>query len=277
MLSHKNAIARLFQDDDPETVRLVKEQLAQGGKEIVDGLQELVSGRNLLVSKHATDVLNEIKGRDAEDDFTLTCHFFSDYNGLENACWTLSRSIHPEVDTQPHELQIKSWGRQFLMRSSEAGSNRERVQKLAEFIHGELGFQGNTEDYYNEKNSLLPCVMEMRKGIPISLTLIYMFLAERAGMKVCGVNLPGHFIARHGEVLFDPFHRGKILNKEACEEILHCQDLVLADRHLHPATPRQILVRVLANLLYVYDLAGNQQKHAQIHSWLKALTITPIQ
>ncbi len=272
MLSHKNAIVQLFQDDDPETVRLVKEQLAQGGKEIVEELKKLVLEPDRLVSRYATEVIHEILERDAKEDFTLLCHFFNDCHDLENVCWTLSRCIHPEVDTKPYEAQIKAWGRQFLLRSSEAISNRERVKKLAEFVHKQLGFQGNNDDYYSEKNSLFPCVIDMRRGIPISLTLIYIFIAERAGMKICGVNLPGHFIARHGSVFFDPFHGGKILTRADCEKILSCQRLVLSDRHLQPATPRQMFIRILVNLLYVYDLAGDRQKHSLINSWIQILT-----
>lgn len=272
MLSHKNAIARLFQDDDPETVRLVKEQLTQGGKEIVDALKKLVLQRNRLVSKHAADVLKEIQERDARADFTLLCHFFNNCNSLEHVCWALSRWIYPELDTAPYEAQMRSWGRQFLLRSAGAISNRQRALKLAEFIYGELGFQGNTENYYSENNSLLPRIIETRRGIPISLTLIYMFIAERAGMKVHGVNLPGHFIARHGETFFDPFHCGRILNREDCAEILTRQHLVLADHHLLPATPRQIFLRILVNLLYIYNLTGNLRKRSQVNSWIRILT-----
>ena len=272
MLTHKNAIIQLFQDDDPETVRLVKEQLVQGGREILSELKELVGERDFVVSQHATEVLHTVLEHDAKEDLTLLCHFFGDSHDLGNVCWTLSRCLHPEIDTEPYETLIKSWGRKFLLQSSEAISSRERVKKLVQFVHGELGFYGNTEDYYSEKNSFLPYVIDMRKGFPISLTLIYMFIAERAGMKIYGVNLPGHFIARHGPVFFDPFHGGKILSKADCEKILSCQRLALSDRHLQPASPRQIFIRILANLLYSYDLTGERQKYFQINSWLQVLT-----
>ena len=79
---------------------------------------------------------------------------------------------------------------------------------LADFMADELCFRGNTDDYYSERNSLLPHVIETRMGIPITLAILYRMVAGRAGMKVDGINLPGHFIARHGEVLFDPFTKG---------------------------------------------------------------------
>lgn len=266
----KHAIIRLLQDDDPETVHLVKEQLMQNGNEILEELKKLTLQSNVQVSRYATDVLHDILAREAREDFTLLCHFFN-YDALENVCWTLCRCMHPEVDTQPYETQMKAWGRQFLFRSSAAISNQERVDKLVEFVHGELGFQGNTEDYYNEKNSLLSYVIDTRRGSPLSLTLVYMFIAECAGMKVCGVNLPGHFIARHGNLFFDPFHGGKVLSKKDCEEILSCQHLTFSERYLHPATARQIFIRILANLLHIYDLTGEREKHAQMNFWIRIL------
>ena len=98
-----------------------------------------------------------------------------------------------------------------------------------------------------------------------------MMVASRAAMKIEGINLPGHFIARHGEVYFDPFHRGRILSRVDVESILFRQGLELNDCHLQPSTPRQILVRMLANLLYVYDLQGESKKHGRVRGWLQAL------
>ena len=109
-------------------------------------------------------------------------------------------------------------------------------------------------------------------GIPITLTLLYSLVAGRAGLKIEGLNLPGHFIARHGDVLFDPFHKGRILTKGDCEEILTRQNLKLRACHLDAASPRQILLRVLANLLYVYDLRQDADQHARVKTWVKALS-----
>jgi regulator of sirC expression with transglutaminase-like and TPR domain len=272
MFAQRDAIVRLLQDDDPETVRLVKEQLAQGGEELISGLRDLAQTGDETVCRHARDVLAEIACQGADEEFHLLCHFFNDESDLETACWMLSHTLDPTVDIQSFEHKVNQWGRQFLVRISGTVSNRQRAQALAEFMADELCFRGNTEDYYSERNSLLPHVIETRMGIPISLSILYRMVAGRAGMKVDGINLPGHFIARHGEVLFDPFHKGRILAKTDCEEILSRQNLKLRAWHLEPATPRQILLRVLANLLYVYDLRKDLDKHARVNTWIKALS-----
>lgn len=272
MFAQREAIVRLLRDNDPETVRMVKEQLALGGEDAIAGLRDLAQMDDEQVSRHARDVLAEIASQGADEEFLLLCHFFNDTNDLERAIWMLSRALEPAVDTEPYEHRINQWGRQFLVKISGVVSNRQRVQALADFLAGELCFRGNTDDYYSERNSLLPHVIESRMGIPISLTVLYMMIAERADMKIEGINLPGHFIARHGDLLFDPFHKGRILTRADCEEILIRQNMQLKAAHLQAATPRQILIRVLANLLYVYDLNEEKDQHARVNAWLKALS-----
>mgnify|MGYP002623514067 CR=1 FL=1 len=272
MFGQKEAILRLLQDNDPETVRLVKEQLAEADEDVLSELTSLATTEDGDVNRHVQEVLDIVAGREAENEFTLLCHLFGDHHDLERANWMLARALMPEADCAAMELKVNQWGRQFLLKSSGAISSRERVILLANFMSGELGFRGNSDDYYSERNCLLPCVIETRMGIPITLTLLYMMVAARAGMCVEGVNLPGHFIARHRDLYFDPFHRGRILTKADCVAILAKQHLSLHKSHLADATARQILVRVLANLLYVYDLKRDREKHARVNSWIQALT-----
>ncbi len=271
ILRQSKAIVRLLEDDDPETVRLVKEQLLNADDALLAELRDL-SDCSAAAAGHAMDVLRAVDNRDAEGDFGLLCHFFGDHHDLERANWMLARALMPEADIGPLETKVNAWGRQFLVKSSGAVSSRERVILLAKFMAGELGFRGNTEDYYSERNCLFPGVIETRMGIPIALTLLYKMVAARAGMCVAGVNLPGHFIARHGDLYFDPFHRGRIMTKADCLAILAKQQLSLSEGHLADASPRQLLIRTLANLLYVYDLRRDQEKHAKVDGWIRALT-----
>ncbi|MEO6847163.1 MAG: transglutaminase-like domain-containing protein, partial [Chthoniobacterales bacterium] len=150
-------------------------------------------------------------------------------------------------------------------------SSRERILELSAYLAGELGFHGNTDNYYCEKNSLIPNVLDTRMGIPITLAIAYIMIGKRADLRIDGINLPGHFIARHEDVLFDPFHKGRILTQGDCREILAKQNLVFDPKHLSPATPRQILIRVLANLIYVYDLEENEESRLLVNRWFTEL------
>lgn len=123
----------------------------------------------------------------------------------------------------------------------------------------ELGFHGNTEDYYDVRNSLLPDVLERRTGIPITLTLVWCEIARRAGVFARGVSFPGHFLARVDElpalsgragttpIIVDPFNDTRIVTDPA-------------PARLEPATARLTLVRMLANLKGIWTKRGDTMR-----------------
>ncbi|GAB4176973.1 MAG: hypothetical protein Fur0032_17050 [Terrimicrobiaceae bacterium] len=275
MVAQIDAVVRLLKDGDPDTVRLVKEQFVHSGNEYLHDLEELVERSDSQVSCHLRDILETIRHREREEDFELLCRFFHDSSDVEPALWQLATVLDPESDIEGSQFRVEQWGRRFSVKIGGAISSRERVIALSEFMADELSFRGNEEDYYNPKNSLLPRVVDTRSGIPISLVLLYRMVALRAGMIVDGINLPGHFIARHADVLFDPFHRGRVLTRPDIEGILRRQGLRLKSCHLYPASPRQILTRILANLTYSYDLAGDCHHRSLTDHWVRILTGSP--
>ena len=271
MFEHHDAIVRLLQDNDPATVHLLKNQLVDNGPDIIGNLRELAAVDDATVSGHAHDILAEIESRQAYDEFTLLCHLFADDGDVEEACWLLARVFLPGIETEHYQRKLNSWGRQLSRLTASAISTRERVAILTNYLSNDLGFRGNSDEYYDVNNSLLPSLIDSKLGIPISLALLYITVAGRAGMKVEGINLPGHFIVRHGDIFFDPFHRGKVLMLSDCESILRKQKLTFQPSYLEPATSRMILVRVLANLLYIFQDKGEEAQRERIAGWLKAL------
>jgi regulator of sirC expression with transglutaminase-like and TPR domain len=131
-----------------------------------------------------------------------------------------------------------------------------------------LGFRGNTEDYYNAANSYLPEVLRTRRGLPITLALVYRRVAAGLGLVVHGVNSPGHFLAEvefegSGKSMYvDPFFGGGLLNeKEVYERVSQAtgQAVDPASEHLARATPRQWLARMLHNLQAVFAASGRER------------------
>ena len=271
MFEQHEAIVRLLRDNDPDTVALLKTQLVDGGPDSIVHVRDLAAVDDATVSAHAQEILSEIETRQAHDEFTLLCHLFSDDGDIEGACWLLARIFIPGVETEHYQRKLDQWGRQLTRLTSAAVSTRERVAILTNYLANDIGFRGNSEQYYDVHNSLLPSLIDSKLGIPISLAVLYMAVAGRAGIKVEGINLPGHFIVRHGDIFFDPFHRGKILMQSDCESILRKQKLTFQPSYLEPATPRMILVRVLANLLYIFQDSGDESQRERIANWLKAL------
>ena len=137
-----------------------------------------------------------------------------------------------------------------------------KLRLLNNFFYQELGFSGNFNDYYNPDNSYLHKVMSTRRGIPISLAVIYMELAQQIGLDVKGISFPGHFLMKlsikTGDIILDPFN-GASLSREEIEERLepyfthgrNPADPPLVS-YLANATERSILARMLRNLKAVY-------------------------
>jgi len=267
----KDAIVRLLRDNDPSTVNLLKEQLVESGIDGAAALRDLLALDDEAVSAHVRDVLEKIETDQAQDEMLLCAHLFPEHGDIEAAWWLLSLCFEPEAPIAKLRRKLDTWGRRLRPLIVQAGSARERLQALTTFMAEDLGFRGNAEEYYDPKNSLLSNVIETRLGIPISLAMLYVIIGRRANMQIDGINLPGHFIARYERILFDPFHQGRILSRPDCEAILARQRLKTESIYFAPASPRIVLMRMLANLLFIFERAGEKQKRDRVMSWLKAL------
>ncbi|HEY0792021.1 MAG TPA: transglutaminase-like domain-containing protein [Chthoniobacterales bacterium] len=271
MLKHREAIIRLLKDDDPQTVLLIKNQLATGGADTIADLRDLLSLDDEEVTFHIRDVLGEIQTREAKNDLQGICRNIRTQEELEEACWLIAQVFLPGVETGHYNARINEWAKMLRDRLPVGASELQQTQILTHLMGRELGFRGNSEDYYNLKNSLLPCVIDSRLGIPISLSVLYIAVARRAAMRVEGINLPGHFVVRLGSVLFDPFHDGRVLTPRDCAEILARQKLTLEPAHLQLASPRLVLLRMLANLLYIFEGEDDSDLQQQVKGWIRLL------
>jgi len=271
MFAQKDAIVKLLRDDDPRTVDLVKDQLTLQGSAAIPSLQDLLTMYDERVTEHVTDVMGRIDAEDAGQELGRLCQTFAEHGDLEGFCWLLARAMLPGTEMEEWRGLLDQWSGQVIQYRSPEDTAEDRVRLLAHFLGGQLGFRGNTEDYYNPDNTLLPRVMATRLGIPITLTLLYMLIGRRSGLRVEGINFPGHFLARHDGVLFDPFERGRIIGIPECRQILARQKLELQPSHLETATPLAIARRILANLLYVYQSEEEAEDAGKVTAWLHAL------
>ena len=137
------------------------------------------------------------------------------------------------------------------------------LRALREVLGEEERFRGNADAYYDPRNSFLNEVLERRLGIPITLGVLYIEVAARAGLRLDGVGFPGHFLVKYAggarEVFVDPFHGGEILSADDCLARFRerAPGLTLEARHLAAVGPRQILGRMLHNLKKIYVEAGD--------------------
>lgn len=174
---------------------------------------------------------------------------------LFHAGLLLAKMDNREVDVEAYRQEMEKMA-DDLKKSLPAGADDSaKLKRLNSFLFEELGFHGSRHDYYNRANSYLNEVLEDREGIPITLSVFYMELGRRIGLRLEGIGLPGHFVvrtvARDGAgQLIDVYEKGKSLTrKEAEQKVQNITGGELLDRHLTPVTKRAIIIRMLRNLM----------------------------
>ncbi len=183
---------------------------------------------------------------------------------LLEAAVSLAQDETPALDVQGVLSQVDSLVRRLRERLPRDASPSHRLRVLIGFFHGDLGFAGNLNDYYAADNSFVHRVLESRRGIPISLAVLLLELAEQCGLRASGVAFPGHFLVKLklglGEVVIDPFtgeSRSAAWLDERLQAYRHGSELpgeleLPLEFFLRAATPRQILARMLRNLKEIY-------------------------
>lgn len=167
--------------------------------------------------------------------------------------------------------------------SRRIGREREPLalaNSLSEYLFDEVGFRGNSEDYYDPRNCFLNEVLRRRLGIPITLSLVYMEIGKRLGIRFEGVGMPGHFLVRFNsgleDLFIDPFHRGILLSGQEC--IRRLQDVAGTavpwdQSYLDPVSNRELVARILRNLIAIYVRRNDQRRALKANEWL--LTLQP--
>lgn len=207
---------------------------------------------------------------------------------LAAPAFLVARIEYPHLDPGPYLDRLEEMGDAALHRVArealEGAPLAARVDALNAYLFGELGFFGNRERYDDPRNSCLNEVLDRRTGIPITLSLVYIEVARRAGIRADGINFPGHFLVRvrpdlrtddPGDgLIVDPFHGGAILSELDCRRLLerHLGTGAAFDRALlAPASRKAILIRMLLNLKRLYVQMRSFPQARQVTDVLLAL------
>jgi len=194
----------------------------------------------------------------------------------------LARDEHPDLDVEAYLAELEAMAHEA--RHQMQGSLRTRLEGLCRYLFHDLGFEGNTKDYYDPRNSYLNEVLDRRTGLPITLSVVAMCVGQRTGLNVQGVGLPGHFIVKvvspkGQDVLFDPFHGGRILTPEQCErlvkEIVGTEFTATAET-LQAVPLGAIVLRMLTNLKGIYLQQGDFVRAVRIIGRLRQLNPTDL-
>ncbi len=256
------ALITLLGDEDVVVQRIARERLLGCGEAANKALQRVaardaegrirIEARLILEQNRLARLTRELKGLSVAGDFDL-----------EAATFILAQIEYPEIDLQAYKHRVDDLASDAVKRLSGVGGERERVELLGRFLFEERGFKGNAKSYYDPENSYINRVLDRCLGIPISLSALYLFVANRLELPVHGVAFPGHFLLKYDIdsdfIFIDAFNRGQILSIRECAQFLKRMGFPFADVSLMRADSKDILARMIRNLVLIYS--QNNQHH----------------
>jgi regulator of sirC expression with transglutaminase-like and TPR domain len=193
---------------------------------------------------------------------------------LETAMDLIARMRYPRLAHGELSRRLNGLAGEIADRIPRDDSTR-RLKALTYCMHNVLGFHGNPNDYYNPDNSYLTRVIELRRGLPISLTVVYILLGKRLGLDIGGIGLPGHFIASMpsspSAIYFDPSMDGATLRLNEVMRLVTGANYVFHPEQLRRATALQIVQRSLTNLENAYERRHDVERAASIQQFRMAL------
>ena len=195
---------------------------------------------------------------------------------LFEAAASIAQDEYPDLDIQQVLGDVDQMLSRVKRRCNPDAGPLQRLRTLNQFFFRDMGFGGNVNNYYDPDNSYINAVLRTRRGIPITLAVLWLELAQGLGLKARGVNFPGHFMVKvnlpNGQVVIDPF-TGQSLSREDLSERLEpykrrnglVDDFdVPVGLYLQAATPRDIVARLLRNL---------KEIHRTQEDWLRLIAV----
>lgn len=199
---------------------------------------------------------------------------------LAEAALLVAEAQYPGLDIENYLARIDGFARELRERLGDEAGHTERLGALNQYLFQELGFAPDTDNYYDPRNSFLNEVLERRRGIPLSLSIIYIAVGRRLGLDLRGVSFPGHFLVKcpvdGGMVVLDPYHGGASLSLEDLQKRLRevrggeVSRAILSEM-LVSAAPREVMVRMLRNLKSIYLKAQQLNDALAVLEWLVPL------
>lgn len=257
--SEIESLIYLLDDPDPFVKSQVRNRLFELGEMAVPLLDQQKSEMN---DKEARALINEIIqhitfGSVEQDFLDVLEGGLNNMEQLENAVFILSRFDNPTLREREYKKKLDRFAEMIANDVRYSLSQTQKMHKVLEFVFNDLGFKGNSSDYYNPLNSYLNRVIDRRKGLPISLALIVLFIARRLDLPFYGINMPIHFMIMYKtdneEILIDPFDHGKVVTYNQCYYFLKQNGVEPQSQHFAISSEEAILTRCIRNLINSYE------------------------
>lgn len=273
------ALITLLGDEDANVRDVVRERLFQFGPEAEGYLREAtiadLEGKVRIEARH---ILEKIRQEELLSSFYLLGLRDDAQIDLEHGAFLVARFGYSDLETAPFQRELDELAGRVQSRINSMPpepSGRMLVEAVNQVLFVEEGFHGNVSSYYDPDNSYINRVLERRTGIPVSLSVVYLLIAQRLHLPIRGINMPVHFICQYysprESFYFDPYKNGRIVTRAECAMILQSSGYSFSEQSLQPAPPRSILTRMIRNLVLIYEHQAQNEKAVRLDRILKML------
>lgn len=255
--------------DDPAAAvhEAVRARLLALGDEVIPLLRALdaESAQPLAV---LDDVIGELRLAHALARMQPVAAGGDDDIDLEEAVYGIMRFGHPDADAARCRAMLDEIARDAQVLAGARAPMVERFMKLRAFVFNDLGFTGNRTDYYDPDNTYFNKVLEHRRGIPITLSVLLMLAGARLSLPLVGIGMPMHFLLRYDDGVrsfyVDAFNNGIILTEDQCRTMIKSSGMPFAPDMLRAVGARDIIERMWRNLYLALQQQGDDDEVARV-------------
>ena len=268
-----NALISLLEDPDKEIFDSVKSRLVELGVEVLPELESAwESNYDSLIQERTENIINEIHFRDIVRSLKKWIQK-KDKNLLE-AWFIISKYQYPDIDEQFYRTKIYNLVSQINLEVEQTYSELEKISAFNRVFFTQNGFRGNTRNFQSPDNSFINTVIDKHIGNPLTLSMLYIIIAEKINLPICGVNMPKHFIIGFEDVneingdpikfYINPFNKGAILNRQDLEVYLKREKLKEDSKYFTPCGNTTVIKRLLNNLFHSFTFQSKNEKAQDI-------------
>jgi regulator of sirC expression with transglutaminase-like and TPR domain len=268
--ARKEALLSLLDDRSAPVRQALLSYFAGIGPGAAPFLREVAHGRNRVLARHAAWYLEELKFSDPVAEFRS---FIRSLNyELETGALLLARTVTPQLDVARCCYALDSMATRCRELLAEPCSLRDKCRVLNRVLFHEWGFRGSAEHGTDPRQSLLDQVIYRRKGGPVTLSLVYLLVANRLGLEFEPIGLPGHFfVGCYGtdEVFFvDVFDQGVLRDAAEVFDLLRAHQPAPKASDLAPLPVREVLTRTCRELASQYSAGGESDRARMFASFV---------
>lgn len=273
--SEIESLITLYLDPDPKIRNAVQSRLMEWGQAAIPLIDQARARTKTTDEKEKLEkILLDLTFPGLVEEFTeIVEKGVYELRQLEEAILLLSRLDQPTFRTKWIKGKLDEMADEAAPGVVAADSSTEKMEALLKFVFHDLNFKGDRYEYHALENSYIHEVLDHRKGIPLTLSLIILFLADRLQLPFYGVNMPIHFLLvfdpKGSRIYIDPFDDGAIISREQCYIFMKHNEIPPRPEYFEPCVPMEILKRHLRNLVNSYEKAGDQDRAQRVNQLLR--------